>query len=43
MHKSQLKIKYLKTKLKPTSNYTKNIKISVITYTRGKEENIAIH
>ena len=29
-----------KPKFKPTSNYTKSIKIFAISYTRGKEENI---
>ena len=29
-----------KLKLKPTSNYTKSIKILTVSYTRGKEENI---
>ena len=43
MHRSQLETKYLKTKSQTISDYTKNIKIFVVSYTRGKKENIMGH
>ena len=40
MGRSQLETKYLKTKLRPTSNYTKGVKTFVVRYAKAKEENI---
>ena len=40
MRSSQLETNISKLKLKPISNYTKNIKTSAVRYTKRKEENI---
>ena len=40
MRRSQLETKYLNTKTQQISNYTKSIKAFVVSYTKGKEENI---